>query len=79
MVDYLCSHGANINQGVRSPLDYAATFGRVEICRTLLAHGANPNQRDYQGRRPIDRAREQGLHPGCQQVVELLEEEIRRK
>ncbi|TPP56301.1 HECTD1 protein [Fasciola gigantica] len=78
IVDFLCSRGANINQGVRSPLDYAATFGRVEVCRTLLTHGADPNQRDDQGRRPIDRAREQVLYPGCQQVIDLLESETRR-
>ncbi|GAA52519.1 E3 ubiquitin-protein ligase HECTD1, partial [Clonorchis sinensis] len=78
MVELLCDNGANVRQGVRSPLDYAATFGRVDVCRTLLARGADPNQRDVRGLRPIDRARDHLPYPGCQQVIDLLEQESKR-
>ncbi|TGZ75195.1 hypothetical protein CRM22_000520, partial [Opisthorchis felineus] len=78
MIELLCDNGANVRQGVRSPLDYAATFGRVDVCRTLLVRGADPNQRDVRGLRPIDRARDHLPYPGCQQVIDLLEQESKR-
>ncbi|CAL8107730.1 unnamed protein product [Calicophoron daubneyi] len=78
IVELLCSHGANVDQGVCSSLAYAATFGRVDICRTLLALGADPDRPDDRGRRPVDRARARLPYPGCQQVVDLLETKSRR-
>ncbi|CAH8834422.1 unnamed protein product [Trichobilharzia szidati] len=78
MVELLCAHGANVNLGVRSPLDYAASFGRVDVCRTLLNWGADINKRDAQGRRPIDRAREHPDFPGSHQVIDMLESEAKR-
>ncbi|CAH8569282.1 unnamed protein product [Dicrocoelium dendriticum] len=78
IVELLCSHGGNVHHGVRSALDYAATFGRVEVCRALLSLGADPNLRDDQGLRPIDRARNHLPYPGCQQVIDLLESEMKR-
>ncbi|VDP98768.1 unnamed protein product [Trichobilharzia regenti] len=77
MVELLCAHGANVNLGVRSPLDYAASFGRVDVCRTLLNWGADINKRDAQGRRPIDRAREHPDFPGSHQVIDMLEAEAK--
>ncbi|CAH8450385.1 unnamed protein product [Heterobilharzia americana] len=78
MVELLCTHGANVNLGVRSPLDYAASFGRVDVCRTLLNWGADINKRDAQGRRPVDRAREHPDYPGSHQVIDMLESELKR-
>jgi len=34
----------HLDAGQRSPLTYAAERGHIEIVRTLLAHGADPNQ-----------------------------------
>lgn len=72
-VELLCVHGANPNLGFRSSLDYATTFGRSEVCRILLNWGADPNQRDAQGKRPIDKARENLNLMEFQQVIDLLE------
>jgi E3 ubiquitin-protein ligase HECTD1 len=43
MVTFLCEKGADVNKGQRSSsLHYAACFGRPDIAKILLSHGANP-------------------------------------
>ncbi|VEL13191.1 unnamed protein product [Protopolystoma xenopodis] len=73
MVEALCLRGADVNAGIRSSLNYAATYGRVEVCRVLLAWGADPELRDSEGFRPIDRARKKLPDARCQRVVELFD------
>lgn len=43
-----------------SSLHYAACFGRPDVVKILLRHGANPDLRDEDGKTPLDRARERG-------------------
>nr|VZI22286.1 unnamed protein product [Spirometra erinaceieuropaei] len=73
MVEQLCLRGADVQAGARTSLDYAAGFGRVEVCELLLKHGANPNLYDVEGLRPIDRARLKRDDPSAMAVVKLLE------
>ncbi|BHF72396.1 E3 ubiquitin-protein ligase HTD1 [Sparganum proliferum] len=73
MVEQLCLRGADVKAGARTSLDYAAGFGRVEVCELLLKHGANPNLYDVEGLRPIDRARLKRDDPSAMAVVKLLE------
>ncbi|VDK31379.1 unnamed protein product [Dibothriocephalus latus] len=73
MVEQLCLRGADVQAGARTSLDYAAGFGRVEVCELLLKHGANPNVYDVDGLRPIDRARLKRDDPNATAVVKLLE------
>ncbi|XP_073782902.1 E3 ubiquitin-protein ligase HECTD1 isoform X13 [Danio rerio] len=61
MVEFLCERGADVNRGQRSSsLHYAACFGRPQVAKTLLRHGANPDLRDEDGKTPLDKARERG-------------------
>lgn len=39
--------------GRRTPLHYAAIYGRTEVAEALLAAGANPNVRDKAGWQPL--------------------------
>ncbi|XP_070301222.1 E3 ubiquitin-protein ligase HECTD1 isoform X7 [Salvelinus sp. IW2-2015] len=60
-VEFLCERGADVNRGQRSSsLHYAACFGRPQVAKTLLRHGANPDLRDEDGKTPLDKARERG-------------------
>ncbi|KAK1893759.1 E3 ubiquitin-protein ligase HECTD1 [Dissostichus eleginoides] len=65
MVEFLCERGADVNRGQRSSsLHYAACFGRPQVAKTLLRHGANPDLRDEDGKTPLDKARERGHSEG---------------
>ncbi|CAL8288160.1 unnamed protein product [Gadus morhua 'NCC'] len=65
MVEFLCERGADVNRGQRSSsLHYAACFGRPQVAKTLLRHGANPDLRDEDwedSARQGQRERTQGL------------------
>jgi ankyrin repeat protein len=53
----LLHHAAACAGATRStPLHAAARRGQIEIARTLLALGANPNARDTKRATPLDRA-----------------------
>jgi uncharacterized protein len=60
------------------PLRQAAGNGRPAAVRRLLAHGADPNLRDDQGRRPIDLSRRgraaaaAGARPAFDEVEAIL-------
>jgi E3 ubiquitin-protein ligase HECTD1 len=73
-VEYLVgARGADPNKGARSSsLHYAACFGRAQIVRILLAHGANPDLRDEEGRTALEKARERGedSHRECVQILQ---------
>ncbi|XP_053488074.1 E3 ubiquitin-protein ligase HECTD1 isoform X4 [Ictalurus furcatus] len=70
MVEFLCERGADVNRGQRSSsLHYAACFGRPQVAKTLLRHGANPDLRDEDGKTPLDKARERGHN----EVVAILQ------
>ncbi|VDN05396.1 unnamed protein product [Thelazia callipaeda] len=73
MVTYLCDKGADVNRGQRSSsLHYAACFGRSDIVKILLKHGANPDLRDEEGKTPLDKARERNENEH-QIVASILE------
>ncbi|XP_064621516.1 E3 ubiquitin-protein ligase HECTD1-like isoform X2 [Lineus longissimus] len=73
MVEFLCERGADVNRGLRSSsLHYAACFGRPQIVKTLLRHGANPDLRDEDGKTPLDKARERG-DEGHREVIQILQ------
>ena len=73
MAEYLASKGADVNKGQRSSsLHYAACFGRANIVKILLRHGANPDLRDEEGKTALDKARERGEE--ChREVVQILQ------
>eukprot|EP00080_Pristionchus_pacificus_P012573 PDM72593.1 hecd-1 [Pristionchus pacificus] len=59
MVVYLCEKGADVNKGQKSSsLHYAASFGRPDVTKMLLARGGNPDLRDEDGKTALDKARE---------------------
>lgn len=73
MVEYLCQKGADVNKGQRSSsLHYAACFGRPQIAKVLLRHGANPDLRDEDGKTPLDKARERN-DEGHREVASILQ------
>lgn len=72
-VEFLCGHGADVNKGQRSSsLHYAACFGRPNVVKTLLRHGANVTLRDEEGKTPLDKAKERN-DDGHKEVVKILE------
>ena len=50
----------NVEEGVMSPLHGAAIFGQAPMVKWLLEHDADPYAKDYEGKTPLDRARENG-------------------
>lgn len=73
MVEFLCERGGDVNKGQRSSsLHYAACFGRPEIAKVLLRHGANPDLRDEDGKTPLDKARERN-DQGHREVSAILQ------
>ncbi len=61
MLEYLLNEGADINQTQRrsgfTALMAATCYGRIEIIKILLAHGAKQDTKDMKGFRAIDFAR----------------------
>jgi E3 ubiquitin-protein ligase HECTD1 len=56
MVEFLCERGADVNRGQRSSsLHYAACFGRPNVVKVLLRHGANPDLRDEDSKTALDK------------------------
>lgn len=55
IADLLLVHGAEVNAGAggTTPLHGAALFGRAEMAAWLLAHGADPNSRNYEDKTPL--------------------------
>lgn len=73
MVEFLCERGGDVNKGQRSSsLHYAACFGRPEIAKVLLRHGANPDLRDEDGKTPLDKAHERN-DQGHREVSAILQ------
>ncbi|CAG2108187.1 unnamed protein product, partial [Medioppia subpectinata] len=73
MVEFLCDRGADVNRGQRSSsLHYAACFGRPNVVKVLLRHGANPDLRDEDGKTPLDKARERS-DEGHREVAAILQ------
>src|SRR5690554_934487 len=62
IVKYLISKNANINAQTDfrgySPLDYACSRNNMQMVELLLENGANPNLKDKDSLRPIDRSEE---------------------
>ena len=72
-VDYLLDRGAQVNSPSQNamrvmPLHSAAASGQLEIARSLLAHGANPNSVQADGFVPLHAAAQNGQI----EMVELL-------
>lgn len=62
IADLLLSSGAdpNAGEGGNTPLHGAAMFGQVAMVEWLLTHGAHHSPLDYEGKTPMERARENG-------------------
>ncbi|MBA1437864.1 MAG: ankyrin repeat domain-containing protein [Epsilonproteobacteria bacterium] len=73
MVNYLIEQGRDVNQTNRksgfTPLMAAACYGRVEIAKLLLQHGANQYAKDSKGFSAIDFARKMNKKT----ILELLD------
>jgi ankyrin repeat protein len=69
MVELLLSRGADVNlaSGAGAPIHAAAMKGRSEIVNRLLAAGADPLARDYEGR-TARQAAEAATRPGIAQL-----------
>ena len=62
-IELLLSQGADANAtqaGGFTPIFSAATANRRDLAELLMAHGANPQQPNDQGKTPADFARERG-------------------
>jgi ankyrin repeat protein len=69
MVEFLISHGANINAKTdrgSTPLHLAAEQGHKDIVKLLIDKGANINVKDVYGRTPLDSAW------GRMDIIEML-------
>jgi Ankyrin repeats (3 copies) len=72
----LIAHGADPNSRESSrgftPLHRASRFGRIEIVRLLIEHGANVEAKDDEGRTPLDWARGEQR----EEIIKLLSEHV---
>jgi ankyrin repeat protein len=73
MVNYLLEKGQDVNKTTRksgfTALMCAACYGRTEIAKVLLDHGADQNVRDNKGFSAVDFARKMNK----KSILELLE------
>jgi ankyrin repeat protein len=62
IAELLLANGSDLNAGENgnTPLHGAVMFGQAAMVEWLLAHGANPQARDYEGKTPMERAVESG-------------------
>ena len=60
--DMLLKEGANPERscGTKSPLLYAAKYGELTMLKALIKAGANPKQKNIQGRTALDYAKKYG-------------------
>jgi ankyrin repeat protein len=79
VLNLLLTNGAKINaqdaENRATPLQYAASWGRVEAVRALLKAGADPNLTNKANLSPLDSA----LANGHEQIVTILKEHGARK
>ncbi len=61
IAELLLAHGSDVNgEAGTTPLQGAVMFGQAGMLKWLLAHGANPQVKDYEGKTPLERAVEKG-------------------
>ena len=68
----LCAHGAELdarNKWQETPLMIAAYQGRTKICEMLLALGADPSLKDWNGKTALDFARQENK-PECAALLQ---------
>jgi ankyrin repeat protein len=53
---YAAGAAVNGGEGVSTPLHGAIVFDQVEMATWLLAHGADPSAKDYEGKTPLEAA-----------------------
>lgn len=74
VVSYLLEAGASI--GLRHPatgataLHFATMFGQTQTATVLLDKGADPRQRDHQGKTAMDYARDNGMQTILQRLAD---------
>ena len=61
----LCAHGAELDawdNAQYTPLMGAAAIGHPKVCAMLLALGADPSLKSYDGYTALDKARQENNH-----------------
>jgi len=75
VAEVLLAHGADINapegESKLTPLHRAASYGRSQVVALLLAHNADGRAKSWDGKIPLDFARESRE----QETIRLLKEE----
>jgi ankyrin repeat protein len=89
MVELLLAKKADPNKPDRrdggTPLMRAVTIygipdaARISMIKTLLSHGADINIKDANGKTVMDRAKEPGVNPEIQQILEAHAKELASK
>jgi uncharacterized protein len=72
IAEILLAAGADVNagEGGNAPLHGAAMFGRTQMAKWLISHGANVNGADYEGKTPLKIA----LAHGDEEMARILRE-----
>ena len=61
IAELLLARGAAVDgEEGTNPLQGAVMFRQAAMLEWLLAHGANPQVKDYEGKTPLERAKERG-------------------
>jgi len=70
IVRFMLNHGANVNARMEgtTPLHLASKYGRSDVARLLIEHGAEVDVKDSRGRTPLQLASAEGRD----EVVDLL-------
>jgi ankyrin repeat protein len=71
-VSFVSQIAPNKGEQNYTALQAAAASGRVDVVRTLLAHGGDPSIRDANGKTSVDLAREKGHNDIVQLLIDAM-------